>query len=65
MKESVEAIRRSGCSDRMKAQLKKNAIVCEKIRVEAGDGESLLMYCNNGSQWYQEGIVVVSPSLVM
>ena len=61
----MEAIRRSGCSDRMKAQLKKNAIVCEKIRVEAGDGESLLMYCNNGSQWYQEGIVVVSPSVVM
>ena len=65
MKESVETIRRSGCSDRMKAQLKKNAVVCESIRVVASDADSLLMYCNNGSQWYQEGIVVVSPSVVM
>ena len=49
----------------MKAQLKKNAVVCESIRVVASDADSLLMYCNNGSQWYQEGIVVVSPSVVM
>ena len=49
----------------MKAQLKKNAVVCESIRVVASDADSLLMYCNNGSQWYQEGIVVVSPFVVM